>query len=173
MANLRPLAVVAPLPQVELPEGVRSCLAREPDPARHLTCPIDLTLFVDPVYTADGHAYERSAITTWLREHSTSPVTGLVLEHKRLTPAVAVRQAVAAWLDEHKGVVLPSDVAITMTPAGVLGRGRYCIVRAAVHRTPTGYTRNVAVKLFPQSDLQLSRRRYELESAYLTVRCFV
>lgn len=33
----------------------------------------------DPVITADGHSYERTAIETWLRHHDTSPKTGEVL----------------------------------------------------------------------------------------------
>eukprot|EP00250_Pteridium_aquilinum_P020295 c24773_g1_i1 orf=392-3226(+) len=33
----------------------------------------------DPVITADGHSYERTAIETWLKDHDTSPKTGEVL----------------------------------------------------------------------------------------------
>lgn len=36
-------------------------------------------LMEDPVITADGHSYERSAIETWLKSHDTSPKTGEVL----------------------------------------------------------------------------------------------
>ena len=38
-------------------------------------CPITSELMADPVSTADGFSYEREAITTWLEEHSTSPLT--------------------------------------------------------------------------------------------------
>jgi hypothetical protein len=34
-------------------------------------------LMEDPVFTADGHTYERWAITKWLNEKKTSPQTGL------------------------------------------------------------------------------------------------
>jgi hypothetical protein len=45
-----------------------------------------LDLMEDPVIAADGHSYERSAITDWLRNNSTSPKTNMKLESKSLTP---------------------------------------------------------------------------------------
>jgi hypothetical protein len=40
-----------------------------------LICPITLELFRDPVRAKDGHVYERQAITKWILEHGTSPLT--------------------------------------------------------------------------------------------------
>lgn len=40
----------------------------------------------DPVCTADGHTFERAAIEQWLTTHATSPLTGLRLLTKDLTP---------------------------------------------------------------------------------------
>lgn len=48
---------------------------------------------VDCVIAADGHSYERAAITHWLQHSATSPVTGHPLQHKRLVPNVWVRSA--------------------------------------------------------------------------------
>jgi len=66
-----------------------------------LCCPITQQLMSDPVFTADGQTYERSAIESWLRVHDTSPLTGGVLEHKNLVPNFALRsvisELVAAW----------------------------------------------------------------------------
>ena len=53
-------------------------------------------LMVDPVTTADGHTFERAAIERWLQAHNTSPMTGMVLEHAQLAPAIALRQLIAA-----------------------------------------------------------------------------
>ncbi len=53
------------------------------------------TLFLDPVIAADGHTYEKAAITEWLQEHQSSPVTGETLLHKRLVPNTLIKQAVA------------------------------------------------------------------------------
>ena len=40
-----------------------------------LICPITLELFRDPVRAKDGHVYERQAITRWILQHGTSPLT--------------------------------------------------------------------------------------------------
>ena len=51
-----------------------------------LTCPITLELFRDPVRAKDGHAYEREAITRWILQHGTSPLTREPLQIKDLQP---------------------------------------------------------------------------------------
>jgi len=56
--------------------------------------PITHEIIDDPVITADGHTYSRASITRWLEEHSTSPTTGAVLEHKHLIPNHAMRGAI-------------------------------------------------------------------------------
>jgi len=50
-----------------------------------LKCPITSKIMIDPVVTADGHTYEREAISIWLEQHDSSPLTGAKLEHKNLT----------------------------------------------------------------------------------------
>ena len=50
----------------------------------------------DPVMAADGFTYERAAITDWLEQKDTSPITGAVLANKTLTPNGAVRK-IAEW----------------------------------------------------------------------------
>ena len=56
-----------------------------------LTCPITRALMMDPVVTCEGRAYERSAITSWLRERRDSPCTGALLATTELTPVHALR----------------------------------------------------------------------------------
>ena len=61
-------------------------------------CPILQTVMVDPVCTADGHTYERSAIEEWLRPgRMTSPNTNLRLSTAALTPNHALRSAIEEW----------------------------------------------------------------------------
>ena len=44
-------------------------------------CPLTHELFTDPVVAADGHTYERSAITDWWSTgHTTSPMTNEILD---------------------------------------------------------------------------------------------
>ncbi|MCO5570840.1 hypothetical protein L7F22_024568 [Adiantum nelumboides] len=47
-------------------------------PPEFVDC-ITHSLMQDPVITADGHSYERSAIEDWLKSHDTSPKTGEIL----------------------------------------------------------------------------------------------
>jgi len=61
-----------------------------------MICPILHTRMVDPVCTADGHTFERSAIERWLQTHNTSPLTGLTLQSKALTPNHVLRAMLQA-----------------------------------------------------------------------------
>ena len=54
-------------------------------------CPLTLEPMQDPVVTCDGQTYERSAIEQWLRQSSTSPLTGQQLPHLGLAPNVVLR----------------------------------------------------------------------------------
>lgn len=49
-----------------------------------LICPITKEQFVDPVLLADGHLYEKEAITKWLKEHDRSPMTNQKLANKEI-----------------------------------------------------------------------------------------
>ena len=40
-----------------------------------MVCPITQAPMVEPVATADGHIYEKFAITQWLDDHDTSPLS--------------------------------------------------------------------------------------------------
>lgn len=66
-------------------------------PPKELICPILHTLMTDPVSTVDGHTFEREAIAKWLEQHSTSPLTGLRLASKALTPNHSLRSLAEAF----------------------------------------------------------------------------
>ena len=55
-------------------------------------------LMTDPVIAADGHTYERAAMQKWLKEHNTSPVTGVALLHPKLVPNVIIRGVIQQQL---------------------------------------------------------------------------
>lgn len=57
-------------------------------------CPITRAVMVDPVSLADGHTYEKQAITNWLRMHNKSPKTGAVLPDTRVTPNHVLRSVI-------------------------------------------------------------------------------
>ena len=50
------------------------------------TCPITQVFMEDPVIAQDGHTYERLAITEWLRNNRTSPMTRQRMSINRLRP---------------------------------------------------------------------------------------
>ena len=50
----------------------------------------------DPVLCADGHSYERAAITAWLAKENTSPLDGSPLAHVNLIPNYTLRSLISA-----------------------------------------------------------------------------
>jgi hypothetical protein len=73
---------------------------------QELCCPITQELFCDPVFTADGHTYERHAIERWLAQGKpTSPLTLQTLPNTTLTPNHSMKALCAA----HFNSLLSSD----------------------------------------------------------------
>eukprot|EP00045_Choanoeca_perplexa_P017194 m.245968 g.245968 ORF g.245968 m.245968 type:complete len:805 (+) comp17470_c0_seq10:65-2479(+) len=80
------------------------------DHPKSFCCPITYELMEDPVFTADGHTFDREAILHWLREHNTSPVTGLPLPDLTIRPNHALRGEIA---DYRQARNLPEMVPLT------------------------------------------------------------
>lgn len=59
-----------------------------------LICPITQEIFVHPVLAEDGYTYEKDAITQWIEQNGTSPVTRERLSLTRLRPNRAISDAV-------------------------------------------------------------------------------
>ncbi|CAA0836685.1 U-box domain-containing protein 35 [Striga hermonthica] len=66
-------------------------------PPKHFICPIVKEVMADPCVAGDGYTYDRRAIETWLEEKDASPVTGLPLPHKYLTPNYTLLSAIIEW----------------------------------------------------------------------------
>ena len=73
-----------------------------PEAPDAFTCSITYCRMVDPVMTADGHSYERSAIEEWFKNKSTSPKTGLPLDSKALLPNLTLQIQIKEWVDDHR-----------------------------------------------------------------------
>lgn len=73
----------------------------EPVPHVYL-CPITCEIMGDPVVCADGFSYDRVAIQRWLTTSSMSPMTGLKLSNNSVTPNMALKDVIAAWVASHK-----------------------------------------------------------------------
>lgn len=72
------------------------------EPPKDYCCPITNEIMVDPVMAADGHSYERSAITTWLTKNNTSPLTREELEHKQVISNRTLKKAIQSFVEENK-----------------------------------------------------------------------
>ena len=89
----------------------------------------------NPVVTTDGIAYERHAIAQWLEHNDSSPVTGVVLESKALTPVHALR----AIAEMAAGTMLPQGATVDLHTApaeahDVCGRRRLVTARHRAQR---------------------------------------
>lgn len=61
-------------------------------------CSITQEIMKEPVICSDGHTYEKEAITRWLRNNDTSPITNTILENKRLLiPNYSLKGAIEEW----------------------------------------------------------------------------
>lgn len=55
----------------------------------------------DPVFTCDGHTFERMPIEKWLTANDTSPLTGMKLDSRTLVPNVALRNSIDEYFGGH------------------------------------------------------------------------
>eukprot|EP00041_Stephanoeca_diplocostata_P033392 m.1102612 g.1102612 ORF g.1102612 m.1102612 type:complete len:628 (-) comp24326_c0_seq94:1985-3868(-) len=78
-----------------------------PEPPEEFICPITREMMTRPVFTSDGHTYERLAIVKWLHEHNTSPRTGQQLPDSDLRPNHALRAQIADFRAKHGMTALP------------------------------------------------------------------
>ena len=92
-----------------------TCAAADVALPKSFCCSLTLDLMRDPVSTADGHTYERAAITRWFADgKTTSPNTGAALKHKNLIPNIALRQTIEEWADKNNArhlLVPPPPIA--------------------------------------------------------------
>ncbi|XP_041956466.1 uncharacterized protein LOC121715137 isoform X1 [Alosa sapidissima] len=66
----------------------------------HLICPLTKKMFVDPVKTTYGTAYERRAIENYLKETKTDPISGAALDENCLKPDTNIKCAVKNYRAE-------------------------------------------------------------------------
>jgi len=72
----------------------------EPIPPEFL-CGITFGLMIDPVITVSGQSYNRDALTRWVNEKHSHPVTSAQLEVSQFIVNLALRDTIAAWRTRH------------------------------------------------------------------------
>jgi len=94
-------------------------------------CPITQAIMVDPVLGSDGRTYEHSAITEWLRTHTTSPITREPMTAASLTPNYALR----SMIERHNTSVTipkakkPAKTAITAKSTNSVSEDHHYAIR--------------------------------------------
>lgn len=77
-------------------DGMRQRFSTRDDVPEDFYCPITTEVMDDPVMSADGFTYERSAIATWFQRHDSSPMTREVVP-PTLIPNRSLRSRIAEW----------------------------------------------------------------------------
>jgi ABC-type multidrug transport system fused ATPase/permease subunit len=72
-------------------------------------CPITREVMINPVVAADGNSYEKSAIEDWFGRSGKSPLTGLLLASRNLTPNFTLRKLISEWSAGGRISKLPFD----------------------------------------------------------------
>ena len=119
---------------------------------RNFLCPIVATLMRDPVSAADGHSYERAAITKWLKDNGTSPSTNLPLKNRRLVRNHALRGAIDAFVSTSLASTPPMLVARDSIPLSTPLPTALAAPGAAVIQDPApGFFARIFRALFPSA----------------------
>ncbi len=69
------------------------------DPPEDFMCPISRQLMLAPVFTSDGHTYNREHIEKWFETQATSPKTNKLLKNKVLTPNFQLQSQILTYLE--------------------------------------------------------------------------
>jgi hypothetical protein len=94
-------------PEEVEPEG-EEALAPAVEEPRRLLCPITHVMYRDPVFTMEGHTYDRPAISAYWRRmggRALNPLSNQELPDPRLVPNWDKRGEIQVFLDQHPGYV--------------------------------------------------------------------
>ena len=64
-----------------------------------IMCPISLSVMIDPVMAQDGHTYEKTKITKWIKDNKNSPMTRAPMTSD-FFPNIAIRNIIQKIVDE-------------------------------------------------------------------------
>lgn len=122
------------------------------------TCAITRDIMEDPVVAADGHSYERVAITHWLSRSRRSPMTNEPMGTE-LVPNIALRKAIGEWRTQAPLALDPVDLTVSDS---VLGVGSFGTVLAGTLKTG-GREQRVAVKTISAATRAEQRKKFAAE----------
>ena len=131
-------------------------------------CPITQIKMVDPVLGSDGRTYERSAITEWLRTHTTSPITREPMTAASLVPNYALR----SMIERHNTTVVPKakKPAKTAKSTNSVSEDHHYAIRVQQEEI-AAYTPLNATNTIPAN--QQSQQNAEKQKKILTALCLI
>ena len=136
-----------------------------------LTCPITLELFRDPVIAADGHTYERTAITQWILDNGTSPLTRQPLSVEDLQPNDELRRLAANARRASRRVrALPPLKQERENNAVFVHSTETIITRSSPNTSPSNFQR-ITISYPPASSS--NNRRLVCSSGWFIIICNV
>lgn len=112
------------------PSGGEQWTAEEEGRAEALSsflCPISKEVMRDPVLACDGHSYERRNIERWLREKTTSPLTGAQLDLLILIPNHTLRMSIREYVEKHGMAEQEEELAPAAGGADTTSDGHYFV----------------------------------------------
>jgi hypothetical protein len=87
-------------------------------------CPITQMIMTDPVFDANGHTFERVAITQWYNTSNISPITHTPVSHKTLTSNVLLKRQILEYQEGNRTMIHTniesSPVNIDSPPPNIL-----------------------------------------------------
>eukprot|EP01130_Rhizamoeba_saxonica_P002217 TRINITY_DN12067_c0_g1_i1.p1 TRINITY_DN12067_c0_g1~~TRINITY_DN12067_c0_g1_i1.p1 ORF type:complete len:757 (-),score=186.65 TRINITY_DN12067_c0_g1_i1:30-2300(-) len=86
-------------------------------------CPITHDIMIDPVMDNDGNSYERGAITDWLQQNQTSPITREPLQLSDLRPNRALRESIESFREQHPDLEVPTHIVVQVGSAATVVKG--------------------------------------------------
>jgi hypothetical protein len=80
-------------------------------------CPLTHEVMTDPVVDPEGNTYERSAIETWLKKNTTSPITRTPLSLSSLAPNRALKDLIAEILPNGGAIIAEASTEAIALPS--------------------------------------------------------
>lgn len=139
-------------------------------------CPITQIKMVDPVLGSDGRTYERSAITEWLRTHTTSPITRESMTAASLTPNYALK----SMIERHNTTAVPKAkkaAKAAITTNSVLEDHHYAIrvqqEEIASYKPLLDASNTVPVNQQIQQTQQTAEKQKKILTAFCLIGIFI
>jgi U-box domain len=129
-------------------------------------CPITQSKMVDPVLGSDGNTYERSAITEWLRTHTTSPITREPMTAANLVPNYALR----SMIERHNTTIIVPKAkkpAKTAKSTNSVSEDQHYAIRVQQEEMAAYTPLNAA------PTIQQTRQNAEKQKKILTALCLI